>query len=66
MKPITHQEAQQLAQNALGSFSYFLPSGEQFTAWQCVTKLYPPKGKFLVFPARDEVVFADNLDEVLQ
>ena len=48
MKRITHQEAQQLAQNALGSFSYLLPSGEKFTA-----RKY--NGKWFVVPAKDRL-----------
>ncbi len=48
MKPITHKEAQQLAESALGSFSYLLPSGEQFTA-----RKY--NGRWFVVPAADKL-----------
>lgn len=56
MKPIMHKEAQQLSQNALGSFSYFLPSGEQFTAHRLVNG-HLPKPMWFIFLATDEVRF---------
>ena len=66
MKPITHQEAQQLASSALGSFSYLLSSksplgetGERFTARQV-------KGRWYVIPAVDKLHVKNLQGEVVE
>lgn len=48
MKPMSHIEAQQLSRSAQGSFSYFLPSGEQCTARWVNDRWY-------VVPAKDKL-----------